>query len=54
MSLSEVFKMGFNFMFVYPKSKAWNENKEHLENNATIMTNVQKQLNSIIKLLSGR
>lgn len=54
MSLHEVFKVGFNFMFIYPKSEAWNENKEHLENSATIKTNVQKQLNSIIKLLNGR
>lgn len=54
MSLAEVFKVGFNFMFIYPKSEAWNENKEHIEARETMLINVGKQLNNIIKCLNRR
>ncbi|HEO1794091.1 TPA: hypothetical protein VAM27_003026 [Acinetobacter baumannii] len=54
MSLSEVMLMGFNFMFEYYKTEAWNENKIVLENNETIRLAVVNRLNSIIKCLNGR
>jgi len=46
--------MGFNFMFEYYHSEAWNENKIRLENDETIKKAVLKGLSGIIKSLNGR
>jgi hypothetical protein len=54
MSLSEALDMGFNFMFDYYHSEAWNENKIRHENNETMRRSVLNGLNGIIKCLNGR
>lgn len=54
MSLAEVFNLGFNFLFEYYHTEAWNENKIRKENDETIKHAVLSRLNSLIKCFNGR